>query len=272
MEPDKATIDQMTRYLLHEAPEAERDAAEQSFFEDDELFYSMLELESDLTDEYAAGRLGPNQRERFESSVAAIPSKQQKVAIAIALREVISHETSVQDAPPQPASRWQRFVNSLLAHKQLVGLSAVSLVLVIGIGLAFVSISVLSMFRAGTTNPDVYSNSQIANTAPAPPAYYEPRVELRPNTPKTRVALKFHPGKDSSQINLVVPTGEGKSSFKVVLDSSQDLVIENSLKYNYGVTEVIVAIPTSRITEKPQKITVTVDGGSKFEYHFRFES
>ncbi|MGE3468341.1 MAG: hypothetical protein AB7J13_15585 [Pyrinomonadaceae bacterium] len=273
MEPNKATIDRLTRYLLHEASEAERDDMEQAFFEDDELFYSMLELENDLTDKYAARRMPRDEREQFESSVAAIPARRQKVANAIALHDVIVHEANPsiksQTDALLPVSGWQRFFDSLRAQKRLLGLSAVSMVLLMGIGTAFVSIAVLSMLSGDSSSPDVYSNSYPANSA-APPAYQAPRVELRPNTAQAIVEIDLPQSQEDATVHLIVPSAETTSPFKAVLDGSQDLSTSIFRTNNDRETGVTVTIPAKGIKESPHKIVVTVDRGSKFEYHFRF--
>ncbi len=273
MEPNQATIDQLTRYLLHEASEAEKSSTEQSFFEDDDLFYSLLELENDLTDKYAARKMVGAERERFEASLSVIPSRRQKVANALALREVILHETfpakDLLNPTSEPESTWKRFINALNAQKEIVGVGAASLILVTGIGIALVGIAFLSSLKSD-------SPTAVGNTSSAPPPVRTPSprpsppLELRPNTAQRIVDLTLPQGTRNATIRLVVPAIEAKSPFQVVLD---DGLILESTKFkanNDRETGLNVNIPIEQVKKTPHKIVVNVGRGRPtFEYHFQ---
>ena len=83
---DKNKID---TYLLEEMSDAEREKFEDSFVEDETLFYEIVERENELVDRYASGGMSEAERGRFERSIAANPTRRQKVANSRLLRDFI---------------------------------------------------------------------------------------------------------------------------------------------------------------------------------------
>src|SRR5438045_9179979 len=97
-ESNQPSSDQIASFLFHESSEAERENLEAAFFEDDDLFYSIVDLENDLPDEYAAKRMVQQNRVRFEKSLTQSPERTERVANTIARHHLISH-TSENDNP-----------------------------------------------------------------------------------------------------------------------------------------------------------------------------
>lgn len=83
---------EIKRYLYSEMSDAERAAMEESFFDNDELFYDVLNLENDLVDRYASGKMDGAEIERFERSLENLPERRAKIANAVALRSFIADE------------------------------------------------------------------------------------------------------------------------------------------------------------------------------------
>ena len=104
--------EELKRYLFYEASDAERGQIEERFFDDDELFYELLDLENDLTDRYARNELGDSDKKRFAASLEKSPERRVKLANANALQSFIKAE-SVVPTPlaieKEPSNFWERF-------------------------------------------------------------------------------------------------------------------------------------------------------------------
>lgn len=270
MESDKAKIDQMTRFLLHECSEAEQESAEQAFFEDDDLFYSTLELENDLTDKYAARQMDGDARKRFESSLGHVPSRRHKLSTAIALRNVILHEKYPAKAP-EPDSSWQSFWNGLKAFKYAIGLGMASLILIAGVGVVIVSVSFF------TGRPDVAANgSNATNVSSTPRPTISPTqglrdglVKLRPNNADDPVDIKMPAAGNDLIVTLIVPRGDTGAPFTIRFNNVQ---ISQTAKYNTGLpneTAIDVRISADKLGPATYKLTVSGDAAAQFEYNFR---
>ncbi len=90
---DAADSEELKRYLFFESNDAERAKLEEKFFESDELFYEMLDLENDLTDGFVRNKLGENDRKRFQTSLEKSPERRAKLANAKTLQSFITEET-----------------------------------------------------------------------------------------------------------------------------------------------------------------------------------
>jgi hypothetical protein len=99
--------DAALRYLLGEGAEAEREALERRFFEDEELAEEVEILENELVDEYVALRLPPGERGRFEKAYLSSPDRAAKVQFARALDRRLSGQPSVDRSV---GAGWGRFL------------------------------------------------------------------------------------------------------------------------------------------------------------------
>lgn len=73
------------RYLFGEGTEAEREALERRFFEDESMAEEVEILENELVDAYVAGRLPADERARFEKAYLSSTERTAKVHFARAL-------------------------------------------------------------------------------------------------------------------------------------------------------------------------------------------
>jgi hypothetical protein len=73
------------RYLLGELPEPQAAALEECYFAESDALEQVAAVENDLVDDYAAGRLAPAQRERFERHYLASPAHLRRAVAARAL-------------------------------------------------------------------------------------------------------------------------------------------------------------------------------------------
>lgn len=129
---------ELKRYLFYESSEAERARLEARFFDDDALFYELLDLENDLTDRYARGELGETDRRRFKASLKKSSARRDKLANAQALQSFIKAETK-SAAPPvfeRQNTDWRSRMSNFFGLNQLSWQSAaVIFLLLVGIGL-----------------------------------------------------------------------------------------------------------------------------------------
>jgi hypothetical protein len=89
---DNASI---RRYLLGLLPEAEAEALEEEYFARPEALERIRGVEDDLLDDYAAGRLGPDDKRSFERRYLASQPLRDRVLAARAL-----HRAAVAEAAP----------------------------------------------------------------------------------------------------------------------------------------------------------------------------
>ena len=104
---------EIKRYLYGEMSEAERGQLEERFFGADALFYEVLNLENELVDRYANGKLGGAELARFERSLKNTPERRAKVANAVALAAFIAEERPQEKAVAVAVSAKQTFGQKL---------------------------------------------------------------------------------------------------------------------------------------------------------------
>ncbi len=91
-EIDPKNLEEMKRFLFHESSDAEREAMEDRFFSDEEVFYDLMELENSFVDAYARGELTGEDLNRFEASLEKSPERREKINNAMALNSFIKEE------------------------------------------------------------------------------------------------------------------------------------------------------------------------------------
>ena len=82
---------QAAEYLLGGLEEPERIQLQQRLFEDDSYFALLLDVENDLMDAYAAGKLSGEDRQRFEACLQGTSEQREKLAFARALQRTGRH-------------------------------------------------------------------------------------------------------------------------------------------------------------------------------------
>src|SRR5512138_2442454 len=75
----------MTRYLFGELSEAEQAQLEEHYFTDAQTFNQLAQLETELIDDYARGRLSPPMRARFERAYLSNPNRRARLKFSEAL-------------------------------------------------------------------------------------------------------------------------------------------------------------------------------------------
>jgi hypothetical protein len=121
-------------YLLGTASPEQRVDLENRYLSDPSLFEELTEVENDLIDSYARGKLSDPDRQLFEQQYLTSPQRRARVQFASALHEISREHESA--APPQELSLWRRltFAFSLQSRKLRWGMAmaAVALILVMG--------------------------------------------------------------------------------------------------------------------------------------------
>ena len=100
------------RYLLGELPELAANSLEERYFADDEAFEQVWAAENDLVDDYVAGRLTSEDRDRFERHYLASRRHRQRVASARGLHGVAQTKLRPQSIH---GPRWSLAAAVLLA-------------------------------------------------------------------------------------------------------------------------------------------------------------
>lgn len=77
--------ERLARFLLRRLPVGESDALKERLFNDNALLAEMEEVERDLLDAYAGGRLSSSQRREVESHLMNSDSQREKLRFALAL-------------------------------------------------------------------------------------------------------------------------------------------------------------------------------------------
>jgi len=122
----------ITRYLFGELSDLEQTQLEQHYFADAQTFERLAEVETDLVDSYARGRLSPQMRERFERGYLVSPGRRARVRFGGALAakvDQIAASRSVDESRLKNTSRW-RLVSPLTGGRRVLAFSmAVALML-----------------------------------------------------------------------------------------------------------------------------------------------
>jgi hypothetical protein len=93
--------DRLTAYLLGRLSPEEEQHVEQEYLASEERFLELRAAEDELVDDFAAGRLLPDDRQRFEQRLLRHPEMGERVAFARALAR-----TAAAESPVRPATRW----------------------------------------------------------------------------------------------------------------------------------------------------------------------
>lgn len=86
------------RYLLGELTESERTALEQEYFNDQQLFEQIVEVENDLVDKHSRGLLSPETRDRFKDYYLDHAQRRERARFAEALRAKLDDAKDVEVA------------------------------------------------------------------------------------------------------------------------------------------------------------------------------
>jgi len=84
----------MREYLLGTLGDAERQTLEDEMTSNEAEFSRLLEIEDELVQDYADGRLSPEEAQRFDSAFLATPERRNKLRFAQAFRTFVNRDQS----------------------------------------------------------------------------------------------------------------------------------------------------------------------------------
>lgn len=179
----------LRRYLLCRLGEAERLRLDERLLIDDELAERVLLGESELMDEYAAGKLDSVERQLFDRRFLTTESRRQQLRFSSALHEYAGSQT--QPVLPKPVARqekssWQEGLAGLFGFGRprawaVAGSFAVVILLV---GLAW-----FATRQIPDTEPVITRNEPIPASSPQAPPHAEasPAAQTSPEPQPTPV-------------------------------------------------------------------------------------
>src|ERR1700751_2745734 len=102
MTPTPEIQDQIRRYLLGKLDDGTRAEVEQGLLSAGEVFEELLVAEEEIIDDYAGGRLNPEERDDFEAHFLATPERRQKLRFARALHRHAKTLANERETGKQP--------------------------------------------------------------------------------------------------------------------------------------------------------------------------
>ncbi|MBC7798131.1 MAG: hypothetical protein H7Z37_14765, partial [Pyrinomonadaceae bacterium] len=117
----------MTRFLFHELSETEREAFEERFFADGDFFYELTDLENELVDCYALGKMSVAESSRFEKGLQKSPERRTQIANAVALSKFITEQKSIVAQP----TLWEKIAGFFTIQKNLFQYATAALMILL---------------------------------------------------------------------------------------------------------------------------------------------
>ncbi len=277
--PKDISSEQFIPYLLNELSDEERDRIEESFFDDDAVFYELADAENDLADQYVSGRMTDETRLRFVKSLGSSPERREKVADAAVMRRLIleSSTSAKTDGVSNKVSWLKNLTDWVFGHKMMLGVSFASLVLVAGTGIALMTaIIVLNSIQHGdaplpynrpamTPRPDMNSNRMATLPTPVPGT---PPFVLSPDDKGTPAVLNLNQNENAVRVELKVPADISALYVEVYLDDvriSDHVDVRDSGSRDKAVT---VTISTKDLKASAHQFRVKDLQGREFTYRF----
>lgn len=207
----------LTRYLLGELSEAERQALEEGYFADPRAFDALASAEDELVDAYVRDELAPPLRQHFEQVYLMDPRRRARVRFAEALAARLDGAVAAPQLQKPIVTTdpwWRRWLQAMERQPPVLGWALASVVLlsIAGSGLWLASQSPRSdpegtqaeapLARPQERQPDSPAPSPPGATAPTRPD--EPPPPEPGPTPRERVR--------SRSVTLAMTVGPGVRS------------------------------------------------------------
>lgn len=130
---DQINREEMKRFLFHELSEREREAFEERFFADGDFFFELTDLENELVDRYALGKMSAAESARFEKGAQKSPERRAQIANAVALSKFIAEQKLVV---AQPTLR-EKIAGFFYFQKNLFQYATATLIILLMAGVGF---------------------------------------------------------------------------------------------------------------------------------------
>lgn len=118
------------RYLLGELTESERRALEQEYFNDQQLFEQIVEVENDLVDKHSRGLLSPETRDRFKDYYLDHAQRRERARFAEALRAKLDEAKDVEVAASTSTETLLERLSAALRGPRLAWAFSIAMLLV----------------------------------------------------------------------------------------------------------------------------------------------
>jgi hypothetical protein len=165
----------LRKFLLGTLPAAEREAIEDRFMSESELFEALNAAEEDLLEAYARGELSAPEREQIERHLLLVPRNRERARLLLTMQTAFAQRTH---ATAEPA-RQTKFRNFFQPRIWRYALLAACLILVCGIGW---------WLLRGREQGDLR-----ADKTPRPNINASPEKRQQPAPPKPEPTLNAHP-------------------------------------------------------------------------------
>lgn len=231
----------LVRYLLGQCSPDERDRVERRYFADDSYFELLEAVEARLNDDYAAGRLPPEEMAAFRSHYLASPRNRRQLQRADMFRRAVD---ALEPRQPVLFAFAERFWSSHRAFRYLA--PALLLVLIIG-----------TAYKLGRRPGEV--------------TYFLPEGALRsmPGTEVTVVALPRSASSIRLRLEIASPVAqESERAFLRRLGESQALWSQ-AVRPRSGQKELEVDLDASNLSEGDYLLTLEGPTATTSSYSFR---
>lgn len=240
MTPTPEVQQRLRRYLLGDLDNAEREGIEQDLLTSDERFEELLFVEDEITDDYLAQRLSPDERRRFDTYFLKPFEHQEKLRFSRALhRAARTHNSGKEDLRPAQTWHLNRFIYT----------AAAVMVVAVIVG------SVIWFNYRGRSNPTTFATIQLnpSETTRSDDMIPPPLVKLPLREDAVRVVMNLP--KDApraERYRAALETDFGKKTF-----------IEPSAQDNNSVTVVLLSADLKRGQYAMSLYAVDSNGGSQ---------
>lgn len=135
----------LSRYLLGELSERERERLEEAYFADDDAFEQTLIAEDELIDSYVRGELSAEERQRFEKLFLSSPRGRERVLFSRALTDAVSAMQPAGTTSETRHSSWRALFASMRARNLAWRFALTALALIVAIGLSWLLVERVRM-------------------------------------------------------------------------------------------------------------------------------
>jgi hypothetical protein len=258
-----ASDETLRLYLLCRLAESERLNLDERLLVDDKLAERIVMVESELADDYAAGRLDSVEQEAFARRFLVTETRKQQLRFTQALQE-FSRSTTPESAPliirPTGPS-WRARVAALLSPSRPVWAIAGSFsILILLIGVAWF----IARQRRDSTPLIARHESPTPAFSPAPPANLVPRVVISPTPPREPEAVATpaeHPVTIATFVLLPGAARSGGELKRVAVPGGKRDVVRFSLTLQEaaatGNYEIELATAEGQAVSLPNKLTAS---------------
>ncbi len=263
------------RYLLGQMSEAETIAFEEEYFQDDNLFEQMVDIENDLVDSYVRGELSETERRQFENGYLGSSPKRKHVRFARALTDSSSGISVKEQAPAHPSretskpesttSNWPARIGAFVPILRQAGHSKVSWLRPLTAG-AVVAIAVVLLFWTFTKHPfrPSHANEQIASIS----------FSLEPGLTRlnggAQISIPAEIKQVQFQLELARPAASG--NYRAVLNTPERTGVWSGAA-SLTVNKAVVTVPAQALPRGDYTLELQANRNAVWEeietYYFR---